>query len=189
MSSSLMSHNYPLALKYSVETVSKLNRIPEDREHDIKNKDLPFNSNAIGRQLFFVKFSAPNILSYCIEVIIACLKDKFLLSVKPPDHGIGHLIVLTQYNWPKEADLFLRCIATIRKPASGSPSTLAKFFYPPFCDYVFNPDMLEEFMALVNSDGIIIELKEQPSCKIRNHSFIRYSYVFHVLQLVHQSVR
>lgn len=167
MSSSLMSYNYPLALKYSVEAVSKLHRMSDDREHDAQSKDLPFNANANGRQLFFIKFYASNILSYCIEVIISCLKDKFLLSVKPSDQGIGHLIVLTQYNWPKEADLFLKCIATIRKPTSASPTTLAKFFYPPFCDYIFNPDMLEEFMALVNSDGIIIELKEQAPCKWR----------------------
>lgn len=158
-----MSYNYPLALKYSVEAVSRLHMLDEGKKNVNKSKtELSiFNSNASGRQIFFIAFSPSDILTYAIEVIIACLKDRVLLSPKPTDQGLGNLIVLTQYNWPKEVGLFLKCVSAIRKPTSGSPSSVAKFVYPHFCDYIFNPDILEEFMALVNSDGITIELKEQ----------------------------
>lgn len=176
VSSGLMSYNYPIALKYSIEAVSRLSKITEDKEDEKHSKsDISLsNSNTPGRQIFFITFSSKDILTYAIEVIIVCLKDEVLLSSKPSDQGLGNLVVLTQYNWPKEVDLFLKCMQTICKPTSGSPSAIAKFVYPQFCDYIFNPDILEEFMALVNSDGITIELKEQ---RIGEYSTFRRLFV------------
>ncbi|XP_053204364.1 integrator complex subunit 10-like [Panonychus citri] len=164
ISSALMSYNYGLALKHSLDGVAMLTRVPEMKEEDDKPK-MESNHNG-GRQIVFINYNRNDILTYCIEVIIACLKDRVLLSVKPSDHGLGHLIVLSQYNWPKEVDLFLKCISTIRKPITGSPTAPVKFVYLPFCDFIFNPDMLEEFMSLVNSKGITLEIKDQVTPQI-----------------------
>lgn len=154
-----MSYNYSLALKYSLDGVSMLTKVPESKEEDDKPK-MECNNN-YGRQVVFINYNRNDILTYCIEVIISCLKDRVLLSVKPSDLGLGHLIVLSQYNWPKEVDLFLKCIATIRKKVTGSPTTTVKFVYLHFCDFIFNPDILEEFMSLVNAKGITLEIKDQ----------------------------
>ena len=158
-----MMYDYFAALKHSFNAISMIGKTRKKKEKVVKNDC--YTSN--GRVLFFVNYSPSEILSFCIDVIIFYLKDQVLLSLTPTDLGLGHLIVLCQHAWPKEIDSFLNCISLIRKSASGThSSSVMKFSYPFFCDYIFNPDMLEEFMALVNTEGLHLELKEQVNGKL-----------------------
>jgi len=158
ISSSIMMYDYFAALKHSLNAISMIGKTQRKKE---KAKHECYPSS--GRILFFVSYSTCDILNFCIDVIISCLKDQVLLSLHPTDIGLGHLIVLCQHAWPKEIDSFLKCIAAIRKPATNSHASSIKFVYPYFCEYIFNPDMLEEFMALVNTEGLLLGLKEQPT--------------------------
>lgn len=104
-------------------------------------------------------------LAFCIETMTICSKSTVLLSLKPSDIGVGHLVVLSQYQWPKYVPLLMQCINAIQLPLSsiapGRASAQAaahKFCYPTFFDHVFNPDILEEFMSLSSDERLVLEL-------------------------------
>ncbi|CAN7980092.1 unnamed protein product [Ixodes pacificus] len=61
------------------------------------------------------------------------------------DLALGHLIVMTQYDWPEEEQLFLKLLEIIKKQGS--------FCYGLFFNYIINADMLEEFMYITTSNG------------------------------------
>jgi hypothetical protein len=90
----------------------------------------------------YLSLNRDSILHYCINALITCLRFTTLLSVSPSDSGIGHLIVLSQYEWPRHADLFQSCISLL------SHKHAPAFAYQPFAVFVKEPDILEHFMCL-----------------------------------------
>ena len=93
-------------------------------------------------------------LAYAIDVLVKCLRESFDLLPKPADLAIGHLIVLSQFAWPRYLKHFVHALNLIKCNFRRTA-----FSYVNFLDYVFNGDMLEEFMALAVSDELTIELK------------------------------
>ncbi|XP_054162857.1 integrator complex subunit 10-like [Oppia nitens] len=185
ISVSLMIHDYNSTLKYCLEAIECLPlkspsstvcdsviTVKEDVNCLSKTSQLMDSSS---RQLVFIQLSIDEIMNYLIEVIIQCLKDRILLSLKPSDIGLGHLIVLCQYKWPNNLQLFLACISCVRNAAtnggnngsqSSSSASQPKFIYPYFFNYIFIPDIIEEFMNLVEKKVILLELKPSPSAAL-----------------------
>ena len=171
MSASMMNHDYPTALQYSFMVTEMLQAKSVDspsgkqRTRSIDTMPLQSNTPPLSRQLFFVAINTTDVLAFCIDTMIASLKSMVLLSLRPQDTGVGHLVVLTQYNWPRNVDCFMQCVNAIRAPIANLPTGKAaaqapthKFVYPYFTDYVLHPDILEEFMALVSEEKLLLEL-------------------------------
>ena len=62
-----------------------------------------------------------------MEVIIRTLKDVAFGDPKN-DRALGHLLVLLQYQWPKEEEIFASLITTIQKRR--------RFYFPEFFEYI-----------------------------------------------------
>ena len=70
------------------------------------------------------------------------------------DRALGHLVVMSQYAWPKYSSLFLDVIKRIQRQGS--------FAYTSFCSYVVVVDILEEFAYLRTPEGGRITLDILP---------------------------
>jgi hypothetical protein len=111
----------------------------------------------------FLFFDALSIIRYVVIVLMDFLK-RYVLHPNPnSDTMIGHAIVLSQFDWPNQVQIYDSCIAWIRanKPKSITPqclSALTKFTYPDFFNYILDPNILEDFMALLN-EGITLDIK------------------------------
>uniref|UniRef100_A0A6G1S950 Integrator complex subunit 10 n=1 Tax=Aceria tosichella TaxID=561515 RepID=A0A6G1S950_9ACAR len=111
----------------------------------------------------YLFFDALSILRYIVVVLMDILK-RYVTHPNPnSDSMIGHAIVLSQVDWPEQIQTYDSCIAWIRanKPKSTTPqclSALTKFTYPDFFNYIFDPNILEDFMALLN-EGITLDIK------------------------------
>ncbi|CAG2106093.1 unnamed protein product [Medioppia subpectinata] len=164
---SLMLHDYNSTLKHCLDSIELLPQLKNNPSNDTKSKDNAITNSsthetsASARQLYFLPLTVDDILNYIIEVIILCLKDRVLLSLKPSDLGIGHLLVLSQYKWPKNVELFLICMSSIRNcgKAHGSSQSHQKFTYHYFFNYVFIPDIIEDVMSIIDKREIALELK------------------------------
>ena len=66
-------------------------------------------------------------MPFCMEVIIRTLKDVAFSDTKS-DRALGQLLVLLQYQWPKEEEIFASLITTIQKRR--------KFNFPEFFQYI-----------------------------------------------------
>ena len=66
-------------------------------------------------------------MPFCMDVIIRTLKDGAFCDPKN-DHALGQLLVLLQYQWPKEEEIFASLISTVQ--------TRRQFYFPEFFDYV-----------------------------------------------------
>ena len=66
-------------------------------------------------------------MPFCIEVIIRTLKDVAFCDPKN-DQALGQLLVLLQYQWPKEEEIFASLITTVQKRR--------RFYFPEFFEYV-----------------------------------------------------
>lgn len=66
-------------------------------------------------------------MPFCMDVIIRTLKDVAFCDPKN-DRALGQLLVLLQYQWPKEEEIFASLITTVQKRR--------KFYFPEFFDYV-----------------------------------------------------
>lgn len=157
ISVSLMLHDYNSTLKYCLDAVENL---PSKHTPGQKNHVSSVSMNSPRRQLQFFALSKDQVLSYVIDVIILCLKDRIILSLKPSDLGIGHLLVLSQFDWPNQVQLFLTCMSFIRNSSkSHAFQSHPKFVYPCFFNYIFIPDVIEEFMNLLEMKDVTLELK------------------------------
>jgi len=67
-----------------------------------------------------------------------------------PDTVLAHLIILLQYDWPLQENLFMAVIRRIQQQRS--------FTYNNFFSYVFVVDILEEFAFLDTPEGAKISL-------------------------------
>ena len=157
VSISLMLHDCGSILKYSLDVIENLMQIYGANSNEKSEKMSPSGNSY--RQLRLIPLCVDDVVRYIVEVIIFCLKDRVILSLKPSDIGIGHLLVLSQYNWPEHVELFYSCMSIIKKSAKTvNVQNPQKFVYHCFLNYIFIPDIIEEFMNLVNDD-IIIDIK------------------------------
>lgn len=97
------------------------------------------------RKLVFACYDRAEVLRFCMKTLITCFKDKVLMQFSRDDLALGHLIVMTQYDWPEEEPLFVKLLDVIKKQGS--------FCYGLFFNYLINADMLEEFMYITTSNG------------------------------------
>eukprot|EP00096_Caligus_rogercresseyi_P011007 TRINITY_DN4195_c0_g1_i1.p1 TRINITY_DN4195_c0_g1~~TRINITY_DN4195_c0_g1_i1.p1 ORF type:complete len:237 (+),score=50.25 TRINITY_DN4195_c0_g1_i1:44-712(+) len=113
------------------------------------NEDTLTRASPKNRHLHFLHYSRKSILGYVTRILLHLLREKGLqeqqLSEPLRDLTLGHLIVLLQYSWPHESDLFYTILHRIRMKES--------FIYPMFCTYVIEIEFLEEFMWLASEQG------------------------------------
>ena len=77
-------------------------------------------------------------MPFCMEVIIRTLKDVAFCDPKN-DRALGQLLVLLQYQWPKEEEIFASLITTVQKRR--------RFYFPEFFEYVIR--ILPAFTTLL----------------------------------------
>ena len=80
-----------------------------------------------GRRLRLLSCTMAEIMPFCMEVIIRTLKDVAFSDAKN-DRALGQLLVLLQYQWPKEEEIFASLITAIQKRR--------KFIFPEFFQYI-----------------------------------------------------
>ncbi|XP_048588129.1 integrator complex subunit 10 isoform X2 [Nematostella vectensis] len=98
-----------------------------------------------GRFLQLIPCTESEVLSFCIRLLITCFKLRISQESRTSISNLfRHLIVLLQYDWPREETTFYEMLEKIR--ANGGLT------YRSFFDYVVN--MLEEF-AHMNNEGIL----------------------------------
>lgn len=117
----------------------------------------------IDKDVRFLLFDSLSIMRFCVNILLKL----HTLYLKNPnfinDTSIGHAIVMSQFDWPKESNLYYHCIDWIHKnkPKSSTPQTLSastKFTYPEFFKYIKNPNIIEDFMAMLNQ-GYTLDIK------------------------------
>ncbi|CAH1277441.1 INTS10, partial [Branchiostoma lanceolatum] len=105
------------------------------------------------RQLLMLSCAEADILPYCVHVLVTCLKRN-ALGESEDDMSLGHLVVMLQYDWPSQEELFIKAVEKIVQQGS--------FTYNIFFNYVINIDMLEEFAFLKTPEGGKINLDLLP---------------------------
>lgn len=108
----------------------------------------------IDDNLGFLFLDTISIMRFCSDILMDICDYHINSSKLVTDTAIGHTIVLSQFDWPKEVNIYRKCIDWIRetKPKSTTPQYLSestKFTYHEFFHYVRNPNVIEDFMALV----------------------------------------
>lgn len=162
-----MLHDYSATLKHCLDSIECLPLLKNNSTALIKDvlTDQSQESGVGLRQLIFLPLTIDYIISYIIGVIILCLKERVLFSLKPSDVGVGHILVLSQYKWPQSLKLFLTCVSFIKNSSAkvlGSQSQ-QKFVYQNFFSYIFIPEIIEEFMSIADMGTILLELKPSTS--------------------------
>jgi hypothetical protein len=156
-----MLHDYSQTLKYCLDSIEILPLKHSTSTKETQHPKGTQESSNCARLLFFLRLNVDDIMRYIIQMIVLCLKDRVILSLKPSDLGIGHLIVLSQYLWPNQIELFLTCMSCIRNGAKvHTLQSQPKFVYQYFFNYIFIPDIIEEFMSIVEMKDILLELKQ-----------------------------
>ncbi|EDO31262.1 predicted protein, partial [Nematostella vectensis] len=128
----------------------------ENDKPDVKGEFLKGNSGCYRKGRMRLKQEQPlrlipctesEVLSFCIRLLITCFKLRISQESRTSISNLfRHLIVLLQYDWPREETTFYEMLEKIR--ANGGLT------YRSFFDYVVNIDMLEEF-AHMNNEGIL----------------------------------
>jgi hypothetical protein len=172
VSTSIAKGNHSLIIDHCVELGRLIEQMKDDekdtekeQEKSDSNGQTMHNTRTIAakhlivgengaNQLSFVPFSKYEILAYAVDVLILCLRESLDHTAKASDTTIGHLIVLSQFAWPRYLDQFVYALDLIKVTFAS-----AKFVYSPFIEYVFNSDMLEEFMSLAVNDELSVELR------------------------------
>lgn len=164
ISASLVVHDYKAAVHQAILAVQQLSHLPPGSPASDQENESECHSTPGLRTFRLLPLNQESVFSFCHTNIITCLKYTTLLSLKPADSGIGHLLVLSQYQWPRHVDVFRACISALTKPLDSLPTGRAaqpqihRFVYLPFMEYVQHPDLLEEFMALASDERLQLEL-------------------------------
>lgn len=101
------------------------------------------------RRVHFISENKSEIVEYALSVLIFCLHkcmEARIASEKDADRCMGHLLTVLQLKVHKKAPvrLILRILEIIQQKAS--------FKYSPlFQEFVIEPDILEQFMAMINN--------------------------------------
>ncbi|CAN8013736.1 unnamed protein product [Ixodes persulcatus] len=130
------------------------------------------------RKLVFACYDRGEILRFCMKSLITCFKEKVLMQFTKDDLALGHLIVMTQYDWPEEEQLFLKLLEIIKKQGS--------FCYGLFFNYIINADMLEEFMYITTSNGggVTLDLLPTSTSQVGRWAAFGLSWSTHFLACV-----
>lgn len=127
--------------------------IDHDMQFLVENTEKTEFSNY--NQLIFERLSLENVLNFIIKMSMYLLNDNLMKSLTSVDQCIGYLIILSQYSWPRYHQVFQKCITMIRtKYESKTDLSLTPFVYSQFSEYVWIPDIIEQFMQLVNSETV-----------------------------------
>lgn len=115
------------------------------------------------RELGFLFFDSLSMIRYAVDILMDIMKRYSTNNGPITDTALGHTIVLSQIDWPKEASIYNHCISWLRqqKPKSTTPQCLSastKFTYPEFFQYIRNPNIIEDFMAML-SQGYTLDIK------------------------------
>jgi len=100
---------------------------------------------AKSRHLRFLPLTRGGLIAYCCRLVTAILQEKALQHNAGGDLAMGHILVVLQYNWPDQRELFNMMMHRVKKKES--------FSYPLFAQYVVNIDILEEIMYLSTEQG------------------------------------
>ncbi|XP_060067611.1 integrator complex subunit 10-like [Ylistrum balloti] len=139
---------YSKACEILLEVISYL---PGGQRSD-KNA-LP-NDPLSGRHLLLTLCTEEEIIPYCVQLLLSCLKEKALSPNKTDDTALGHMVVLLQYDWPRQEPLFQQVAKKIRSQGS--------FTYNLFFNFIINIDILEEFAFLKTQEGGKVSLDILP---------------------------
>ena len=108
-----------------------------------------------GRQLHLMAATEAEVLPFCIQLLITCLREKAFCTMLHDDMSLGHLIILLQFDWPKYESLFTDVVEKIKRQGS--------FVYSLFFNYVINIDILEEFTYIKTPEGGKVSLDILPT--------------------------
>ncbi|XP_077997719.1 integrator complex subunit 10-like [Glandiceps talaboti] len=142
----LAMKHYQKACDMALDAVAKL---PESTE----TKSPSLEDGKSGNNLQFVSCTPTYILPFCIKLILMCFK-KIFTSGGVNEVALGHMIVMMQYDWPKEEKLFMQVLEVIAQQGT--------FTYTQFFKYVTNVDILEEIAFLKTEEGGRIDLDLLP---------------------------
>ncbi|PVD20529.1 hypothetical protein C0Q70_18685 [Pomacea canaliculata] len=142
--------NYSKACELVLDLIQT---IPENDSLDCEDVEKP-NPTGSGRHLLMLQCTEKEILPYCIQLLVASLKER-MYSTHCSDAVLAHLIILLQNDWPQQESLFLNVIKHIQRQGS--------FTYNMFFSYVFVVDILEEFAFLDTAEGGRINLDILPT--------------------------
>lgn len=134
-----------LACKCIIDCVTKMGIDPNQHSpKKTKIENVAFCDGPDNSTLMLMQVNFPHFLPFWIHVIITSLSIN-IRSTACTDDALGHLIVLSQQDWPKWKEL---CGSVLNVISSKS-----KFTYPIFFDYVVVADILEEISLLRNSSN------------------------------------
>lgn len=142
----------------------------EDEDGLLLNENFEKSSELINsNRLIFKNVSLKNVVNFIVKMCIFLLNDNVLKSLNSMDQCIGHLIILSQYEWPSYHNVFQKYITLIRKKYSTKTDlSLTPFVYPHFTAYVRIPDVIEDFMLLVNDN--VLEMELSPNSASDQHN-------------------
>ncbi|XP_076449243.1 integrator complex subunit 10-like [Babylonia areolata] len=133
--------NYAKACELILDIVQS---IPESEMPEYDQSEKLQTPAGTGRHLLMLQCTEKEVLPYCIQLLVACLKEK-MRSGQSSDVTLAHLMTLLQYDWPQQEPLFLRIVRHIQQQGS--------FTYNMFFSYIFIVDILEEFAFLDTVEG------------------------------------
>ncbi|XP_066304856.1 integrator complex subunit 10-like [Branchiostoma lanceolatum] len=142
--------NYQRACELALDAIAEL---PVEAQPGDTASSKQQKADKESRQLLMLSCTEADILPYCVHVLVTCLKRN-ALGESEDDMSLGHLMVMLQYDWPSQEELFIKAVEKIVQQGS--------FTYNIFFNYVINIDMLEEFAFLKTPEGGKINLDLLP---------------------------
>ncbi|XP_022111928.1 integrator complex subunit 10-like isoform X2 [Acanthaster planci] len=143
------------ACEMTLNAVRHLPTMAKDTPHaaqSVATTEKMYNKNL--RQLPLVPCTSLALLPYFVQLLLLSYKKKVFHLRDTEDTALGHMLVLMQYDWPKEEVLFQELIKKLKRQGS--------FSYPIFFQYIINIDMLEEFAFLKTETGGKLQLDLLP---------------------------
>ncbi|KAL8594282.1 hypothetical protein ACOMHN_000984 [Nucella lapillus] len=135
--------NYSKACELILDIIQS---IPESEMPEFDQTERVQIPAGVGRHLLMLQCTEKEVVPYCIQLLVACLKEKMRSSGQCGDVVLAHLIILLQYDWPRHEAFFSSHIVR-RIQQQGS------FTYNMFFSYIVLVDILEEFAFLDTSEG------------------------------------
>lgn len=116
---------------------------------------IELQNSSTTRQLILLPVTLNNVFGFIIDCCI-CLLKELVDSPLEQDLAIGHLIVLSQFSWPYFFETFSSMMEKLDTRAAAS--SMSKFVYPFFTNFVFNSDVIETIMGRVDLPNFTFEL-------------------------------
>lgn len=165
----LADDHYAIFTKFMVQIVKLLSSdslilILEQNEQNIQSNEINLDYfESSDEQILFFSPTLTNVISILVHNLITFFED----TAKPvlPDALVGHIIVLSQFKWPRFRPAFQRMIKLIRRNF--------KFSYPFFVDSIFLPEILEEFQELlIEIPSFPLRLEKDTPNKAQNNGHL-----------------